>query len=501
MYSTLRIPRNVLQNVLYKNALYKNPTYKKQNSNLCLSTFSRPYCSPSTTPGITNRLGSMLNSPRSFSVISKTRLRNRPFWFVVIGITAALAYIEYNSDPDSKKKEIDFMQNTNDLGELTTAWNGVYESLLYPLVWEKYLKAGIVQLGMYQLKELYDILPFGEARKRQLMKKAQKLREGTVEYMDTVNQVYLFDTTMKVVEKICHTLARLCESETVAEYIVAAGGLELISDFTMFGVDNFYLGELWNAILQHKTLNSTILEREGFIERLEALAAARDPPFAIRQVYNTLLPIMRDEAQREKILKDERIVKMVSEYNSFRDDGFHKFFSEIFQMPVSTWDTHTRAPKRQQVFEEPKDLRNDIARTVLFGAFAAVYCGVRWKRTLPNLANGILVRKMATAFVGVSSIDIVSNIYTFNTFSGPAGKEELNNYKMLADPQESKFYNLHRSIGNQLGYFSLLVFFVSYYNAKFVLFPAILETVQWFLVLPSKKDFKNGTYVKWIFED
>lgn len=72
------------------------------------------------------------------------------------------------------------------------------------------------------------------------------------------------------------------------------------------------------------------------------------------------------------------------EENQEKENGIDLYCS-IFKMPVRTWDTQTRTPLRKIIFEEKKDLRNHIANYLVIAAAGAAYCGIRWKRKLPNL--------------------------------------------------------------------------------------------------------------------
>ena len=125
-----------------------------------------------------------------------------------------------------------------------------------------------------------------------------------------------------------------------------------------------------------ENIQEILLERDGFIERLEALAAARHPPYSMLvqslclssllsffvplalandhyaslryfiQASSLQYPSPHDEKRydlplvvykctniypdemREKILQNERINTLISKFNAANDDGFHKFFDE-----------------------------------------------------------------------------------------------------------------------------------------------------------------------------
>ena len=126
-----------------------------------------------------------------------------------------------------------------------------------------------------------------------------------------------------------------------------------------------------------ENVQEILLERDGFIERLEALAAARHPPYSMLvqssylssllsfyvplallandhypslcsfiQASSLQYPSPHDEKRfdlpfvdyqctniyldemRAKILQNERINTLISKFNAANDDGFHKFFHE-----------------------------------------------------------------------------------------------------------------------------------------------------------------------------
>ena len=97
-------------------------------------------------------------------------------------------------------------------------------------------------------------------------------------------EMYSFMAPMASAKMISDTLSRLCELgilfsssllflsllfsihlflcfnminiESVAERIVEQGGIELLMDFMLTGIDHYYLADLWNSILQHSMLRT-----------------------------------------------------------------------------------------------------------------------------------------------------------------------------------------------------------------------------------------------------
>ena len=49
----------------------------------------------------------------------------------------------------------------------------------------------------------------------------------------------------------------------MAEYIVRLNGFELITNFTLFGVDNYYLGDLYNSLLKHSMYQIERVDGKG----------------------------------------------------------------------------------------------------------------------------------------------------------------------------------------------------------------------------------------------
>eukprot|EP00026_Physarum_polycephalum_P005027 Phypoly_transcript_05053.p1 GENE.Phypoly_transcript_05053~~Phypoly_transcript_05053.p1 ORF type:complete len:539 (+),score=69.34 Phypoly_transcript_05053:217-1617(+) len=415
------------------------------------------------------------------------RLPVKSFWGVSLLYVLYLGANIYENQNmlEDVEAAVETLNTTPSIAEITYTYMLVLEQLDQGFMWEKYLRAGLVSVALRHLVEMRDRLA-----------KNEELSGGDRNVIHSILGI------------ITGTLARLCELEPVANSIVREGVAEVLVDLALMG---YIYPPLWESLLEHDSTSALLLQRPEFMEK--AFAQLYSPrSYALMSAFSTLVHLYMNDEIRPKLQQDERMKKWmewiendasfptINEILEAVDDGpisdvllfdpnkepkpspLHFGLYAVLKGGPEAWEDENVIQNQPEpkIFQERKDFLICTSKVVVGAALGAVYCGLRWRRALPNLQTSLIWTKTATAFLGLSVFYLADGVNYF-TILGPKAKAEFT--QSISRNKPYKFTPEQLLLSEVIAWAAGgIVFFVTWYNTKFILLPALLMA---FLTSPS----------------